>query len=176
MDMTKPSEDGWIILKPLEDDWIISIASKLGEEKTRKDLISLLTKENIEDVDGKKLIKNWLIQFLGSGYDTNGYDNFRLTLAQQLGQFVPYVGGAKYAHILLPPLEVLSTLVEKRHVREAAVDSLCIIGAQMDQIDLDQYFFPLAKVIETSFVGLIYRPNFFMWSDQQRLSKCFRDF
>ncbi|KAF5204564.1 hypothetical protein FRX31_005849 [Thalictrum thalictroides] len=91
MDMTKPSEDGWIILKPLEDDWIISIASKLGEEKTRKDLISLLTKENIEDVDGKKLIKNWLIQFLGSGYDTNGYDNFRLTLAQQLGKFVPYV-------------------------------------------------------------------------------------
>ena len=44
-------------------------------------------------------------------------------MAEELGKFVPYVGGPSQAHTLLVPLEALST-VEETVVREKAVESL----------------------------------------------------
>ena len=41
-----------------------------------------------------------------------------LALAEELGNFVEYVGGAEHAHTLLPPLESLAASVEESSVRE----------------------------------------------------------
>jgi serine/threonine-protein phosphatase 2A regulatory subunit A len=44
-------------------------------------------------------------------------DEVLLALAEGLGNFVEYVGGANYAHILIHPLEALAA-VEETTVRE----------------------------------------------------------
>ena len=50
-------------------------------------------------------------------------DEVLVTLAGELGDFVEYIGGAQFAHILLPPLENLAA-VEETMVR----DKVCKIG------------------------------------------------
>nr|VDD38445.1 unnamed protein product [Brassica oleracea] len=76
-----------------------TIARALGEERTRKELIPFLSENNDDD------------------------DEVLLAMAEELGVFIPYVGGVEHAHVLLPPLETLST-VEETCVREKAVESL----------------------------------------------------
>jgi serine/threonine-protein phosphatase 2A regulatory subunit A len=67
-----------------------------------------------------------------------------LALAEQLGEFVPLVGGAEFAHYLLTPLESLATC-EETVVRDKAVQSLKIIAGSHSPEDLDKYFVPLIK-------------------------------
>ncbi|KAI7746738.1 hypothetical protein M8C21_011039, partial [Ambrosia artemisiifolia] len=97
-----------------------TIARALGEERTRKELIPFLS-ENNDDVD-----------------------EVLLAMAEELGVFIPYVGGIEHANVLLPPLETLCT-VEETCVREKAVESLCRIGSQMKETDLVESFVPLVK-------------------------------
>jgi len=66
-------------------------------------------------------------------------------MADELGGFIPHVGGVDFAHVLLPPLESLCT-VEETVVRDKAVESLCKIGAQMKERDVVEWFIPLVKV------------------------------
>lgn len=98
-----------------------TIARALGEERTRKELIPFLSENNDDD------------------------DEVLLAMAEELGVFIPYVGGVEHAHVLLPPLETLCT-VEETCVREKAVESLCRIGSQMRETDLVDWFIPLVKV------------------------------
>ena len=72
-----------------------TIAVALGEERTRNELIPFLN-ESIDDED-----------------------EVLLALAEELGNFVAYVGGAAHANALLPPLETLAT-VEETVVRDQA--------------------------------------------------------
>ena len=67
-----------------------------------------------------------------------------LSLAEQLGKFVPLVGGAGEAHILLTPLESLAS-VEETVVRDAAVESLKKIANEMSPEHIEQYFVSLIK-------------------------------
>ncbi|RZR85714.1 hypothetical protein BHM03_00012740 [Ensete ventricosum] len=97
-----------------------TIARALGEERTRKELIPFLSENNDDD------------------------DEVLLAMAEELGVFIPYVGGMGYAHVLLPPLETLCT-VEETCVRDKAVESLCRIGVQMKESDLVGWFAPLVK-------------------------------
>lgn len=97
-----------------------TIALALGVERTRKELIPFLT-ETIYDED-----------------------EVLLALAEQLGTFIPLVGGPEYAHCLLPPLESLST-VEETVVREKAVDSLRAVAQQHSSQDLETHFVPLVQ-------------------------------
>ncbi|KAF6147134.1 hypothetical protein GIB67_036853 [Kingdonia uniflora] len=97
-----------------------TIARALGEERTRKELIPFLSENNDDD------------------------DEVLLAMAEELGVFIPYVGGVEHAHVLLPPLETLCT-VEETCVRDKAVESLCRIGAQMKESDLVDWFIPLVK-------------------------------
>ncbi|MBA0588876.1 hypothetical protein Gorai_017654, partial [Gossypium raimondii] len=101
-----------------------TIARALGEERTRKELIPFLSENNDDD------------------------DEVLLAMAEELGVFIPYVGGVEYANVLLPPLETLCT-VEETCVRDKAVESLCRIGAQMREQDLVEYFIPLVKEVES---------------------------
>ena len=98
-----------------------TIARALGEERTRKELIPFLSENNDDD------------------------DEVLLAMAEELGVFIPYVGGVEHANVLLPPLETLCT-VEETCVRDKAVESLCRIGSQMRESDLVDWFVPLVKV------------------------------
>lgn len=105
-----------------------TIARALGEDRTRKELIPFLSENNDDD------------------------DEVLLAMAEELGVFIPYVGGAEHANVLLPPLEALCT-VEETCVRDKAVESLCRIGAQMGEKDLAEYFIPLVKVITLPWIS-----------------------
>ena len=70
-----------------------SIALALGPERTRDELVPFLD-ESIDDED-----------------------EVLLALAEELGTFVDYVGGAAFAHLLLAPLENLAA-VEETVVRD----------------------------------------------------------
>ncbi|KAI1317084.1 hypothetical protein EDD11_009067 [Mortierella claussenii] len=91
---------------------------------------------------GPQRAREELIPFLDESIDDE--DEVLLALAGELGDFVEYIGGAQYAHILLQPLENLAA-VEETMVREKAVESLNKICPQLSQQQLEQYYIPLLK-------------------------------
>jgi len=97
-----------------------TIALALGEERTRRELIPFLNDNNDDE------------------------DEVLLSVAEELGKFVPLIGGPEYAHFLLLPLETLAS-VDETVVRDRAVESLCTIGLSMPDTHLIQYFIPLIK-------------------------------
>ena len=98
-----------------------TIALALGEERTRRELVPFLN-ENSDDEDEVLLV-----------------------MAEELGRFVPLVGGPEHAHFLLLPLETLST-VDETVVREKAVESLCAVAAKMPTSSIVEHYVPLIKV------------------------------
>ena len=98
-----------------------TIALALGEERTRKELVPFLTDS------------------------TDDEDEVLQAIAEELGDFVPYVGGPGHAHTLLPPLEATST-VEETVVRDAAVEALCKVGRAMSPGEVTSHFLPPHKV------------------------------
>lgn len=64
--------------------------------------------------------------------------------AEELGDFVPLVGGAQHAHFLLQPLEALAT-VDETVVREKAVASICSVTAQMKGAAVQEHLLPLVQ-------------------------------
>merc|ERR1711988_162816 len=95
-----------------------TIARALGPERTRTELLPFLT-ESIDDED-----------------------EVLLALAEELGNFVEFVGGNEHASSLLAPLEGLAT-VEESLVREQAVASLCKVSEALSQPELVKTFGPL---------------------------------
>ncbi|KAJ2160185.1 protein phosphatase 2A structural subunit [Coemansia sp. RSA 552] len=93
------------------------LALALGEERTRDELIPFLD-ESIDDED-----------------------ELLLALAELLGDFVQYVGGPKYAYVLLRPLENLAA-AEETVVREKAVESINKLVDVMDQLHVEEYLIP----------------------------------
>jgi serine/threonine-protein phosphatase 2A regulatory subunit A len=98
-----------------------TIALALGEERTRSELLPFLIENNDDE------------------------DEVLLAMAEELGKFVPYVGGPNFAYTLLQPLEQLSQ-VEETVVRDKAVDSLCKVGEQLPNNSIQEHFVPLIKV------------------------------
>ncbi|KAJ3337307.1 protein phosphatase 2, regulatory subunit A [Gonapodya sp. JEL0774] len=97
-----------------------TIALALGVERTREELVPFLD-ESIDDED-----------------------EVLLTLAEELGSFVEYVGGPPHAHILLAPLENLAA-VEETVVRDKAVASLAKISNVLSPSQIEEFFLPLVK-------------------------------
>ncbi|KAF9305847.1 Polyamine N-acetyltransferase 1 [Mortierella antarctica] len=91
---------------------------------------------------GPQRARDELIPFLDESIDDE--DEVLLALAGELGDFVEYIGGPEFAHILLQPLENL-TAVEETMVRDKAVESLNKIVPVLNQAQLEQYFIPLLK-------------------------------
>ena len=89
-----------------------TIALALGAERTRDELIPFL--------DGMSSTSIWqvavLILFLESVEDE---DEVLTALSEELGNFVEYVGGPEWGHVLLSPLENLAA-IEEPLVREKA--------------------------------------------------------
>ena len=86
-------------------------------------------------------------------------------LAEELGNFVEYVGGPEYGHVLLSPLENLAA-IEETLVREKAVESLNKICEQLSQEQVEQSFAPMVLRLskadwftsKISATGLYYMP------------------
>ncbi|KAK9321343.1 armadillo-type protein [Lipomyces orientalis] len=102
-----------------------TIALALGPERTRSELIPFL-EESLDDEDEVLTV-----------------------LAEQLGNFVLYVGGNQYAHVLLPPLESFAG-VEEPLVRDKAVESLNKIADEMTEVQVEEYYLPLVKNLTTA--------------------------
>ena len=98
-----------------------TIALALGEERTRSELIPFVSESNDDE------------------------DEVLLSLAEELGKFVPYVGGPEHAQVLLGPLEDLCG-VEETVVRERAVQSFIEVAGQMPVSNLDRFLIPAVKV------------------------------
>lgn len=95
-----------------------TIALALGAERTRDELIPFLD-ESVEDED-----------------------EVLTALSDELGNFVEYVGGPEWGHVLLSPLENLAA-IEEPLVREKAVESLNKICGELSQSQVEEYFIPL---------------------------------
>lgn len=125
--MSKPGKD---------DDNLFPIAvliDELRNDDVQTRLISIKKLPTVALALGMERTRNELIPFLtDTVYDE---DEVLLALAEQLGSFVPLVGGSEYAYCLLLPLETLAT-VEETVVRDKAVDSLRIVAtSHSPQVD-----------------------------------------
>lgn len=103
-----------------------TIATALGPQRTRDELIPFLMEVAQDDEDEVFAV-----------------------LADELGQFVPYVGGPEFATVLLPPLEILAS-TEETLVRDKAVGSLNKIAEQLSQEQLFHDFIPLIEHLATA--------------------------
>lgn len=90
--------------------------------------------------------RNELVPFLSDSVDDD--DDVLLALAEELGKFVPYVGGPQYAHCLFEPLAPLCN-VEEPAVREKAVDSIQKIASQMPTSAVVAHLLPLLRRLAT---------------------------
>lgn len=95
-----------------------TIALALGAQRTRDELIPFLD-ESVEDED-----------------------EVLTALSEELGNFVEYVGGPEWGHVLLSPLENLAA-IEEPLVREKAVESLNKICLKLSSQQVEDYFIPL---------------------------------
>lgn len=95
-----------------------TIALALGAERTRDELVPFLD-ESVEDED-----------------------EVLTALSEELGNFVEYVGGPEYGHVLLSPLENLAA-IEEPLVREKAVESLNKICGDLSSAQIEEFFIPL---------------------------------
>lgn len=95
-----------------------TIALALGAERTREELIPFLD-ESVEDED-----------------------EVLVALSEELGNFIEYVGGPQWGHVLLSPLENLAA-IEEPVVRDKAVESLNKICADLSSQQVEEYFIPL---------------------------------
>ncbi|KAM3131083.1 hypothetical protein pb186bvf_016781 [Paramecium bursaria] len=93
---------------------ITSIAQILGEKRTQQELLPYLI-EIIEEQDNE--------------------DEFLIKLAQEILNLKKYIGGNLKAHLLIAPLEILSSM-EEALVREKAVEIL----SQLAQGQTEQFF------------------------------------
>ncbi|KAG7669069.1 hypothetical protein KSW81_004078 [Nannochloris sp. 'desiccata'] len=100
-----------------------TIALALGEERTRKELLPFL-QENHDDEDEVLLI-----------------------VSEELGKFVPLVGGPSHAHSLIPPLEALAS-VDETVVRDTAVASLRTVGESLPKATIEQQFVPMIQRLQ----------------------------
>ncbi|KAG6005472.1 hypothetical protein E4U54_000335 [Claviceps lovelessii] len=95
-----------------------TIALALGAERTRDELIPFLD-ESVEDED-----------------------EVLVALSEELGNFIEYVGGPPFGHVLLSPLENLAA-IEEPVVRDKAVESLNKICESLSAQQVEEYFIPL---------------------------------
>ncbi|CCE65408.1 hypothetical protein TPHA_0L00520 [Tetrapisispora phaffii CBS 4417] len=103
-----------------------TIALALGPQRTRDELIPFLTEVAQDDEDEVFAV-----------------------LAEELGDFVPYLGGPEYANYLLAALEILAS-TEETLVRDTAVESLNKVAAQLSQEHLLHDFISVIEHLATA--------------------------
>lgn len=115
---------------------LLEVATQLATQRAA-------TVKRISSLAGEERTRRELIPFVNESVDDE--DEILLALAEELGQFVPLVGGAQHAHFLLPPLESLAT-VDETVVRERAVASICTVAGQMPPENVQEHLLPMLQV------------------------------
>lgn len=103
-----------------------TIALALGHGRTRSELVPFLEEVTQEDEDEVLTV-----------------------LAEELGNFIPFIGGPEYAHILISTLEGLSAM-EEPLVRDKAVESLNMLCEAQSPDQVEQHFIPLIKRLSST--------------------------
>jgi serine/threonine-protein phosphatase 2A regulatory subunit A len=103
-----------------------TIALALGPERSRDELIPFLQEVAQDDEDEVFAV-----------------------LAEQLGHFVPLIGGSEHADHLIPVLEILAA-TEEPIVRDRAVESLNNIATQLSVKQLKERFYPLIESLSST--------------------------
>lgn len=103
-----------------------TIALALGQERTRGELVPFLEEVTQEDEDEVLTV-----------------------LAEELGNFIPYIGGAEYAPILLNTLESLSAM-EEPVVRDKAVEAINKLCETQTVDQIETHFIPLIKRLSST--------------------------
>jgi serine/threonine-protein phosphatase 2A regulatory subunit A len=99
---------------------LVRIAGALGPERTREELIPFLCES------------------------TDDEDDVLRCITEQLGDMISTVGGDQYVHVLLEPLELLST-VEESSVRNSAIKSISKIVDALPADHVETYFAPFVN-------------------------------
>merc|ERR1719265_735405 len=133
--MSAASEDLDASLYP-----IMVLIDELKNEDVQLRLNSVRRLATIALALGVERTRNELVPFLNESIDDE--DEVLLALAEELGNFVEYVGGPPHAATLLQPLELLST-VEETLVRDKAVESLRKVARQLSREHLLEHVLPL---------------------------------
>jgi len=129
----------------MANDALFTIAvliDELKHEEVSRRLESMSRLKDIADALGPDRTRNELLPFLGDSLDDD--DEVLLVMADQLGSFVPQVGGGKHAASLLAPLEALAT-VEEAAVREKAVQGMIAVAKEMSDGHIQDSFLSLLK-------------------------------
>ena len=71
-------------------------------------------------------------------------DEISICLAEQIGKFLPFIGGSEFAHILFPILEKMAAS-EDTMTKEKAVDALQRIASLMEVVHLEAHFVPVIE-------------------------------
>ncbi|KAG6813780.1 hypothetical protein H0H92_007192 [Tricholoma furcatifolium] len=129
---------------PVEDIAPIAILmDELRSEDVQLRLNAIHSIPTIALALGPDRARDELVPFLQDSVDDE--DEVLLALAEELGRnFEEYIGGKEYAHVLLGPLENLSS-VEETLVRDKAAESITKIAAVLSQAQIEEYYTPLVK-------------------------------
>lgn len=103
-----------------------TIALALGQDRTRTELVPFLDEVTQEDEDEVLTV-----------------------LAEELGNFVQYIGGPEYVHILLNTLESLSAM-EEPLVRDKAIEAINKLCETQTTEQIETYFIPLVKKLASA--------------------------
>jgi len=95
-----------------------TIALALGPERTRDELIPFLDGERLNLIPLLRVFANNPLE------SVEDEDEVLTALSEELGNFVEYVGGPEYGHVLLSPLENLAA-IEEPLVRDKVSTGLC---------------------------------------------------
>ncbi len=72
-----------------------------------------------------------------------------MIVAEQLGGFIPYIGGTQYAHVLVPTLEALCA-TEEPLLRDKAVENFNKIARQLSKEELKEKIVPAVERLATA--------------------------
>lgn len=100
------------------------IGAHLGPERTREELLPFI-KENLDL-----------------------HDEFLFNISEQLGQFIPLVGGLEHAQGVLDVLVKLCK-TDEPIVRDRALESLKTIAEEMNNEQIQTMFLPILDVMAT---------------------------
>ncbi|KAL1961330.1 hypothetical protein VTO42DRAFT_58 [Malbranchea cinnamomea] len=128
---------------PAENDELYPIAVLIDELKHDDVLLRLNAIHRLSTIAlalGPERTRDELIPFLDDSVEDE--DEVLTALGEELGNFVEYVGGPEYGHVLLSPLENLAG-IEEPLVREKAVESLNKICEELSPQQIEEHFIPL---------------------------------
>lgn len=92
---------------------------------------------------GTERTRDELLPFLHDSLDDD--DEILLALAEELGMnFVEYVGGPNYGHLILIVLESLAA-VEETLVRDKAAESIISVCGSLSDSQIEEFYLPLLK-------------------------------